>query len=203
MLFRSGNWAHATLNDTGHTMGTGTAATYDVGLVDPTAAFNLSTNPAVGVFIYRSGVGSGTFSQIGTSLSWNYQQDGVADNDTVEVEVFGIEMVLVPQGSSYAGDIGSSTGAFKQGSSDSDPWYVGSESAISVTNTAGNGSNSGETLDSYYYQSDSSSDDDASGSAFTIPAAYPKGYGAYYLIDRKSTRLNSSHIPLSRMPSSA
>ena len=25
----------------------------------------------------------------------------------------------------------------------------------------------------------------------------------YYLVDRKSTRLNSSHIPLSRMPSSA
>ena len=34
-----------------------------------------------------------------------------------------------------------------------------------------------------------------------------KGARAYanhtYLIDRKSTRLNSSHIPLSRMPSSA
>ena len=29
------------------------------------------------------------------------------------------------------------------------------------------------------------------------------GAGIFFLIDRKSTRLNSSHIPLSRMPSSA
>ena len=29
------------------------------------------------------------------------------------------------------------------------------------------------------------------------------GPGTLYTIDRKSTRLNSSHIPLSRMPSSA
>ena len=30
-----------------------------------------------------------------------------------------------------------------------------------------------------------------------------RGRGVDYLLDRKSTRLNSSHIPLSRMPSSA
>ena len=29
------------------------------------------------------------------------------------------------------------------------------------------------------------------------------GYGHITALDRKSTRLNSSHIPLSRMPSSA
>ena len=36
-------------------------------------------------------------------------------------------------------------------------------------------------------------------------SAYKKirGQGESFLLDRKSTRLNSSHIPLSRMPSSA
>ena len=36
-------------------------------------------------------------------------------------------------------------------------------------------------------------------------AAVPSGAstGAFEAVDRKSTRLNSSHIPLSRMPSSA
>ena len=163
-----GDWAHATLNETGHSMGTGTAATYDLGLVDPTAAYNLSTNPAVGAFIYRSGVGAGTFSQTGISLSWNYQQDGVSDNDTVDIQVFGIEMILVPQNTFFAGDKGTSTGSFTQGSSDIDAWYIGSEDAISVTNTSGNGTNSGETLGSYYYQSDSSANDDASGSALSL-----------------------------------
>ena len=33
--------------------------------------------------------------------------------------------------------------------------------------------------------------------------AFPDGAGYQETLDRKSTRLNSSHIPLSRMPSSA
>ena len=37
-----------------------------------------------------------------------------------------------------------------------------------------------------------------------MPAIGPEGYGTKVVsVDRKSTRLNSSHIPLSRMPSSA
>ena len=36
-----------------------------------------------------------------------------------------------------------------------------------------------------------------------IPAASVEGLGFIAELDRKSTRLNSSHIPLSRMPSSA
>ena len=47
-----GDWAHASLTDTGHTVPSG--ASLDVGLVDTSAAFNISTNPGVGVFIYRS-----------------------------------------------------------------------------------------------------------------------------------------------------
>ena len=58
-----GDWAHASLNDTGHTVPSG--ATLDVGLVDTSASFNIATNPAVGLFIYRSADGPGTFSQKG------------------------------------------------------------------------------------------------------------------------------------------
>jgi hypothetical protein len=55
-----GNWAHASLTDTGHTVPSG--ASLDVGLVDTSAAFNIATNPGVGVFVYRSADGTGTFS---------------------------------------------------------------------------------------------------------------------------------------------
>ena len=42
----------------------------------------------------------------------------------------------------------------------------------------------------------------------TTPGLLPEGVGGFFeflkgRVDRKSTRLNSSHIPLSRMPSSA
>ena len=175
-----GDWAHASLNDTGHSSGSGTAATIAVGYPDTSSAFNIATNPGVGVFLYRSGDGSGTFATTGTSLSWNYSQDGVTGSDTVEIRVFAIEMVYVPQGDFFAGDNATSTNAFKQGSSDTDPWWIGSEGAMSVTNTTGNGTGTGEKVAVYYYPGGNGGD--AAGSVFTIPAAFPKGYQAHYMM---------------------
>ena len=45
---------------------------------------------------------------------------------------------------------------------------------------------------------------EAIAEAFTFPSHFGKNLDALYdCIDRKSTRLNSSHVALSRMPSSA
>ena len=176
-----GNWSHASLNDTGHSTGSGTAATITVGYPDTSSAFNIATNPGVGVFLYRSGDGVGTFSTTGTSLSWNYSQDGVTGSDTVEIRVFGIEMVYVPQGDFFAGDNATSTPAFKQGSTDTDPWWIGSENEMSVTNTTGNVTGTGEKAAVYYYPG-SPAGGDAAGSVFTIPAPFPKGYQAHYMM---------------------
>ena len=173
-----GNWAHASLNNTGHSAGSGTAATIAVGYPDTSSAFNIATNPGVGVFLYRSGDGVGTFSTTGTSVSWNYSQDGVTGSDAVEIRVFAIEMVYVPQGDFFAGDNATSTWAFRQGSTDTDPWWIGSENEMSVTNTTGNGTGAGEKVAVYYYPGGG----DAAGSEFAIPAAFPKGYQAHYMM---------------------
>jgi hypothetical protein len=177
-----GNWAHASLNDTGHSVGTGTAATYSVGYPDTNSSFNIATNPGVGVFLYRSGDGSGTFSLTGAGLSWNYAQDGVATNDTVEIRVFGIEMVYVSQGAFFAGDNAGSTSAFKQGSADNDPWYIGSEGSITTADATGAGTGKNETAAEYYYTTTAGTGEDATGAAFTIPATFPKGYQAFYMM---------------------
>jgi len=176
-----GNWAHASLNNTGHSTGSGTAATIAVGYPDTSSAFNIATNPGVGVFLYRSGDGAGIFATTGTSLSWNYSQDGVTGSDTVEIRVFAIEMVYAPAGAFFAGDYGPSFDYhfFKQGQWDNDPWYIGSEGAITTANAPGTGTNAAETAAEYYYISDAYSSDDPTGAAFTIPAAFPKGYQAY------------------------
>lgn len=175
-----GNWTHASLSDSGHTVPSG--ASLDVGLVDTGSSYNVATNPGAGVFIYRSSDGTGVFSKTGFSLVWKFAQDGVTTGDTVNIRVFAIEMAYVPDGSFFAGDHAGSTGSFKQGSADTDPWYIGSESAISVGNQAGGGSGNGETGGEYYYVTDSNTDDDATGSAFSIPAAFPKGYGKFYIM---------------------
>lgn len=175
-----GDWAHASLNATGHTVPSG--ASIDVGLVDTSASFNIATNPGVGVFVYRSADGTGTFSKSGFSLNWKYTQDGVGVNDTIDIRVFAIEMVYVPTGAFFAGDNATSTAAFRQGSSDTDPWYIGSESAITTGTQAGSGTGLGETNSEYRYVNGGNSGEDATGAVFTISADFPKGYQKFYIM---------------------
>ena len=99
----SGEWLPANLHNTGHTAGTGTAADITVGLVDDNAAFDASTNPGIGAFVYRSGAGTGAFTSTGLKLRWDYGSDGIAGGTNVEVKVFAIEMVRVLEGAFNAG----------------------------------------------------------------------------------------------------
>src|SRR5687767_9771333 len=72
-----GPWKHAWLNNTGHTY-CGNAA-LSTGLLDTQTPFHVSTNPVMGIFIYRSSVGSGTFSCSNVQLKWNYGANGIPD----------------------------------------------------------------------------------------------------------------------------
>ena len=183
-----GDWQHASLSNTGHTAPSG--STIDIGLRDPASAYNISTNPGVGAFIYKSsaGFGSNNFNDI--KLIWNYSQDGVSQGDPLDVQIHAVHMVYVPQGAFYAGDNATSTAAFKQGSADNDPWYIGSEGAISVTNSTGTvgGTGNEPTGSVYYYTTDSAANDDTTGAVFTIPAAFPKGYNAFYVMRYELTQ---------------
>jgi hypothetical protein len=89
-------WEHARLNNTGHTLPSG--STFDAGLLTPGSAYNASTNPCLGVFIYRSSVGVGNNAFNNIQLRWNYGDNTVADDAVISVQVFAIEMVYVPGG---------------------------------------------------------------------------------------------------------
>jgi len=87
-----GDWQHATLDSlsANHTAPSGSEIT-----------------PALdgkGVFIYRSSTGSGSNSWTNAKLRWKYGADGVADDALLEVKVFAIEMVYIPQENFYLGD---------------------------------------------------------------------------------------------------
>lgn len=103
-------------------------------------------------------------------LTLNYAAAGFTESSRINVSVFGMEMVLVPQGEFYAGD-GVSAASFRQGSADSSSWRITSESAISVTAAVSGG---------FFYVSGGNTGEFALGSAFTIPQAYPKGYRSFY-----------------------
>jgi formylglycine-generating enzyme required for sulfatase activity len=167
-------WNHASMNGYG-TNPAGFSAPQNFQLVVPV--------DGRGFFLQKTNFGSGSISASGVKFVWNYAQDGVtaavAQAANTIHKTFGIEMVYVPQGAFYAGDGASSSEyAFKQGSADSNPWYVQNENAITTTNSASAG---------FYYQSTGATGENATGSTFLIPASYPKGFGAFYLMKYELT----------------
>jgi formylglycine-generating enzyme required for sulfatase activity len=149
-----GDWQHATLHSSGHSGGTGTSTT-----VTPAA-------DGTGAFIYRDSVGSGKFSITGAQLRWDYGVNGVADNAVVDIRVFAIEMVYVPQGTFALGSGGTEIGAFYLYPTTTNTYLVSSEAAITVGTSAGN----------LYYPATTYSGDQTG----PVPAAFPKGYNAFY-----------------------
>lgn len=144
----------------------------------PTGSTIIPQTDKRGVFIQPKNYGSGTQTYTGVQLTWNYGEDGLTDAEVVQttyfaVKVFGIEMVYIPRGGFYAGDGYNTYYEFKQGSSDTTPWFIPNENAIHVTNCSSGG---------YYYTSASLSGEDASGSEFWISKEFPKGFNAFYIM---------------------
>lgn len=129
-------WEHAQLNNTGHIAVTG--STIEPGLLTPGSAFNESTNPAVGAFIYRSstntGAGTNAFNDV--ALRWNYGVNGVDDDAVVSVKVYAIETVYVPQGPFYVGSGGTEAGSFTDGANEgaTAAATLGVASSFTITN---------------------------------------------------------------------
>jgi formylglycine-generating enzyme required for sulfatase activity len=158
-------WNHATLN---WVDGTGSGD----GHIEPANSNIASANDngaggSYGVFIHRSAdMAQATVTYTGVQLRWKYGTDGLADNDLVEVRVYGIEMVYVPQGSFYVGSGGTEAGAFYTYPTTTNAYQITSEAAITVGTTSGN-----------LYYPNTGVPGDRSG---PIPAAFPKGYNAFY-----------------------
>jgi formylglycine-generating enzyme required for sulfatase activity len=164
-----GLWKHVRLNNSGHTAGTG--MTVETGLLTPGTTYDATTNPALGVFIYRSEPGRGDINLTGVQLVWDYSAAGLSETALLEVQVFAIEMVYVPQGSFFVGSGGTESGSFTNGSWVSGatiPLRITSEDALAIGPNPGN------------LWGTSSSGNNTIGGTGTLPAAYPKGFNAFY-----------------------
>lgn len=172
-----GNWFHATLSNNPEDYYAPAGSTIDA-VID-----------GKGVFMYRNETGTGTNTWSNAELHWNYSADGVADDATnVEVRVLAIEMVYIPEVAFFAGDNATSVSSFRQGSADNDPWYIGSEASLDVNDQAGSGTGIGLTNTEYYYVSGGNSGEDPTGSIFTIPDLFPKGYQSFYCMKYEITQ---------------
>ncbi len=162
-------WNHATLNSSGHT--------------EPSGSTITTPSDGKGVFVYKSSNAIGTNTWTGAQLRWNYGTDGLQDNDLVEVCVFAIEMVYVPSGAFYSGDGTSSNirGHFEAGTSGA-AFQVTSEAAITL------GGGGGGSLGNNNTSGMVTADDFADASSQTLPASFPKGYSAFYIMKYEITQ---------------
>jgi formylglycine-generating enzyme required for sulfatase activity len=156
-------WEHARLSNTGHTAPSG--STIDAGLLTPGSTFNATTNPALGVFIYRNANGTGTNTYSNTQLRWNYGANDVKDNAVISVQVYAIEKVWVPQASFVVGSGSSESSEFYTHTTNG-PYQISSENQITVSTSSG---------DLYYPNDNQGGDQDG-----PIPADFPKGYAGFY-----------------------
>lgn len=125
------------------------------------------TSDGMGAFLYRDADGSGNINWQDVRLRWNY---GSTDNmDIVDIQVFAVEMVYVPEGSFYVGGTtGDMSNKFHSGGfGTSSSFRITSEAALTIANTSGN----------LYYTADNASGGDQTG---VLSASYPKGFNDFY-----------------------
>ena len=174
--YRAGNgeWKHATLstNAADHVVPAGVALS--VGQTD---------GKGIGVFLYRSANGAGTFKADNVGLRWLYPSNGIGDSAAVTVKVFAIEMVYVSQGPFWVGDgqvkppnIVMADSQFYAGGGAHPPYnplLITNENEMAVGDSAGQLC--------YIPQKEPNSLFAHSGDGLgPRPAVFPKGYAAFY-----------------------
>lgn len=191
-------WNHVYLENTGHTAGNPDLPDYRVYNRDGSNRKmpmtyecgksyvwkEWHTNPeedsvigVVGIFLYRKdSLGSGNVVIPGISLLWKYSDQTFVEDDDLVVKVFAVEMVYVPGGAFYLGGKGTSdyqVASFTtNGSTFGEPMYVNSEKAITLANNA----------------SASSLWSTAGMAEGTLPAEFPKGFNAFYIMKYELTQ---------------
>lgn len=150
-------WEHASLHNSGHTAPTG--STIENGLASPFSPFNSTSNPVLGVFMYRSSVGTGNVAYNNTTLRWNYGANGLRDNTPVSVQVYAVEMVYIPGGVDFNVGGGGGTSAFTT---------TTISTATATTTPSGTGSLGGQAGGF------------PTGQTAPANASWPNGYNAFY-----------------------
>lgn len=159
----SGAWAHCTLDtvDANHTAPSGST-------IDAPNETKNGNAFAAGIFIYRSANGSGSNNWDNAKLRWNYGTDGVTDDAIVEVKVFAIEMVYIPQGEFhlFSGESPNFYAGFNSGNT------ISSEDAMAESTITWN------RYESPYCGAGTS--DGNAGYNAALGVNYPKGFKAIY-----------------------
>ncbi len=152
-------WGHASLHGSGHNI----PGNY-TGDLGSTSGVNK------GIFVYPSVIFNGTATLEGMRLRWDYGDDGLLPEDEVDIRVFGVEMVYVPEGNFYAGSGGAEANHIHAGGEAQDVPFQVTNASFEVSNVSGNIWATGQV---------------ANG---TFASGFPTGYQAYYVMKHSITQ---------------
>jgi formylglycine-generating enzyme required for sulfatase activity len=158
-------WLHCTIN-----YGAGGSAAAS-GHTQAAGSTIQTSNDSKGLWQYRTADGIGNVNWTGNKLQWNYGVDGVLDTDSVEVKLFAVEMVYIPQGAYNLGSGGAESYHFRDGAVNT--YYpITSENAVTMGTLAGNlwAEGAGYIIPG------------------TLPAAFPKGFNAFWIMKYESSQ---------------
>ncbi len=191
-------YSHATLSTSAGDHSVPAGVTLDIGPSD-------DGKRGLGAFVYRATTGSGANDWKGVTLRWLHKADDVDDPGAVDLKVFAIQMLYVPQCAFRAGDgtTSSTPGQFPVGDTDlkgqhhgyvhlvtgqfsagdtTEPFRIESENALTL------GGQSKRNLGNREGLRMLRPDDFTSFVMRTLPARFPKGYAAFYCMKHEITR---------------
>ena len=151
------------------------------GFTAPQGSEIIVSPDGMGFFIQRATKGTGSVDFDTVKFVWDYGTDGISDANAqaaaTTFRLFAVEMTYVPQGAFYAGDGTSTplTGQFEEAKS-GDAKEITSESTLVLGGGAVGALGNNNTLGM------TTVDDFADSSSQVLPAGFPKGYNAFYLM---------------------
>ncbi|MBN2756640.1 MAG: SUMF1/EgtB/PvdO family nonheme iron enzyme [Bacteroidales bacterium] len=160
----NGNWQHALLSkiDSEH--------------INSNGLITDAQQDGTGVFIYYSTAGDvnfNTYNITDLKLRWNYGENGLNGDETdIDIQVFGIEMIYIPQNSFYIGSGGNENNHFYTYPNSNTPYQITNENEINVGTNSGN----------LYYNSNDGPFNEGGDQSGPIPQEFPKGYNAFYIM---------------------
>ncbi|MEO1437304.1 MAG: SUMF1/EgtB/PvdO family nonheme iron enzyme [Bacteroidota bacterium] len=151
-------WQQANVAEAGSVFPTGTTADF---------------GGNVGFFLYRDAPGIGDVDFDNVSVRWEY--GSVPDDQVLEVCVIATEMVYIPEGAFEVGDGSSNAiGNFQAGNS-GNPLTITSEDALTLGGTFTTSLGASNPSPSF-------PDDFSVSNTVVLPAEFPKGFQAFYIM---------------------
>ncbi|MBL4667966.1 MAG: SUMF1/EgtB/PvdO family nonheme iron enzyme [Flavobacteriales bacterium] len=186
-------WHHATFN---YVDGTGSGD----GHTEPAGGEIDSDNDdgvggSHGVFLYANAdMAQTSINYTGVQLRWNYGVDGIADDDSVEVCVLGIEMVYIPTGSFDLGDGDGSLESYASFHSGTSNNHVTITTALVGDIRTDNNIYDDAQLESNGVGIDGDGGLDFNDDGTVDNADFPTGYTAFYMMKYEASQEQWIHL---------